>query len=221
MEEGSVEKKSPEDTASCAKTLSPFYLTGEKNPRQPIKKPGALPPALFGWERESTFSDRMFRSPRANDNAGKQGIEESLSSSFFPLLRAWVEAGLATETAYNDLNLGRTCNPFQESTERSGRHPHQFSRHLWYLGAISWGCSFLRGSHGGKRRRLLKDEGRKRTSTPIRFNKAADQLINSSPPPPLPASFAAHPLQKSTSPSFPPLWTVGKPTLRTRRGVPQ
>ncbi|KAG0715227.1 hypothetical protein GWK47_001354 [Chionoecetes opilio] len=185
MGRGIQSKKVREDYRELC-NLSLFYLTG--NLRQPIKKPGAFHHARW-MQRQSTFSrSPMFRSHVQKTTAGKgKRLEEIALSSFFLYSRAWMEAGLATEAAYNDLNLVKDLTTSRRSTSVGKTTLTHFPA-IWYLGADLVGLSlFSERISMGRRRRLLKRRGRKDLDR-IRFNKAADQLINSSLPhsPPAP-----------------------------------
>ncbi|KAG0712911.1 hypothetical protein GWK47_017376 [Chionoecetes opilio] len=220
MERGIQSKKVREDYRELC-NLSLFYLTG--NLRQPIKKPGAFHHARWMAKAIYVLKIRMFRSHVQMTTREGKGLEEIALFVVLLYSRAWMEAGLATEAAYNDLNLVKDLHHFQEINGAIWKTTlTTFSRHLWYLGADSRGaCLFSRrGSAWRRRRRLLKRRGRKRTSTEsgstrLRISSSTPRSPHS-PPAPL---FARSPSSTSTSPSFPSLWTSGKQTLRTRRGV--
>ncbi|KAG0711464.1 hypothetical protein GWK47_002288 [Chionoecetes opilio] len=126
----------------------------------------------------------MFR-PTCKSHAGRQGLEEISFSSSFSSTRArgW-EAGLATEAAYNDLNLVQDLHHFQEINGAIGKTTlTTFSRHLWYLGADLVGLSLFSERISMEEKKKIAEETRKEKDLDrIRFNKAADQLINSSLP---------------------------------------
>ncbi|KAG0714702.1 hypothetical protein GWK47_001511 [Chionoecetes opilio] len=181
MERGIQSKKVREDYRELC-NLSLFYLTG--NLRQPIKKPGAFHHARWMAKAIYVLKIRMFRSHVQMTTREGKGLEEIALFVVLLYSRAWMEAGLATEAAYNDLNLVKDCTTSRRSTERSGRRPSPHSPAISGTSApISWGCLFSRrGSAWRRRRRLLKRRGREKDLDRIRFNKAADQLTNSSLP---------------------------------------
>ncbi|KAG0721544.1 hypothetical protein GWK47_046257 [Chionoecetes opilio] len=219
MERGIQSKKFREDYRELC-NLSLFYLTG--NLRQPIKKPGAFHHARWMAKAIYVLKIRMFRSHVQMTTREGKGLEEIALFVVRLYSRAWMEAGLATEAAYNDLNLVKDLHHFLRSTERSGRRPSPHSPAISGTSApISWGCLFSRrGSAWRRRRRLLKRRGRKRistesSSTRLRISSSTPRSPHS-PPAPL---FARSPSSTSTSPSFPSLWTSGKQTCVLEGGV--
>ncbi|KAG0728946.1 hypothetical protein GWK47_031378 [Chionoecetes opilio] len=134
-----------------------------------------------------------------------------------------MEAGLATEAAYNDLNLVKDLHHFQEINGAIGKTTlTTFSRHLWYLGADLVGLSLFSERISMEEKKKIAEETRKEKDLDrIRFNKAADQLINSSLPSLTSSASvrALKPPSTSTSPSFPSLWTSGSKPCVPEGGV--
>ncbi|KAG0710101.1 hypothetical protein GWK47_023501 [Chionoecetes opilio] len=180
MERGIQSKKVREDYRELC-NLSLFYLTG--NLRQPIKKPGAFHHARWMAKAIYVLKIRMFRSHVQMTTREGKGLEEIALFVVLLYSRAWMEAGLATEAAYNDLNLVKDLHHFQEINGAIGKTTlTTFSRHLWYLGADLVGLSlFSERISMEEKKKMLKRRGRK-GPRPNPFNKAADQLINSSLP---------------------------------------
>jgi len=181
MERGIQSKKVREDYRELC-NLSLFYLTG--NLRQPIKKPGAFHHARWMAKAIYVLKIRMFRSHVQMTTREGKGLEEIALFVVLLYSRAWMEAGLATEAAYNDLNLVKDLHHFQEINGAIGKTTlTTFSRHLWYLGADLVGLSLFSERISMEEKKKIAEETRKEKDLDrIRFNKAADQLINSSLP---------------------------------------
>ncbi|KAG0708258.1 hypothetical protein GWK47_024055 [Chionoecetes opilio] len=181
MERGIQTKKVREDYRELC-NLSLFYLT--VNLRQPIKKPGAFHHARWMAKAIYVLKIRMFRSHVQMTTREGKGLEEIALFVVLLYSRAWMEAGLATEAAYNDLNLVKDLHHFQEINGAIGKTTlTTFSRHLWYLGADLVGLSLFSEMISMEEKKKIAEETRKEKDLDrIRFNKAADQLINSSLP---------------------------------------
>ncbi|KAG0722906.1 hypothetical protein GWK47_043627 [Chionoecetes opilio] len=180
--EGSSRRKSERTTASCAtcpSSISPETSVSRSRSR------GAFHHARWMAKAIYVLKIRMFRSHVQMTTREGKGLEEIALFVVLLYSRAWMEAGLATEAAYNDLNLVKDLHHFQEINGAIGKTTlTTFSRHLWYLGADLVGLSlFSERISMEEKKKIAEETTRKEKDLDrIRFNKAADQLINSSLP---------------------------------------
>ncbi|KAG0725346.1 hypothetical protein GWK47_038761 [Chionoecetes opilio] len=126
----------------------------------------------------------MFRSHVQMTTREGKGLEEIALFVVLLYSRAWMEAGVATEAAYNDLNLVKDLQPLP-GDQRSDREddPHHILPPISGTSApISWGCLFLGEDQHGEKKKSAEETRKEKDLDRIRFNKAADQLINSSLP---------------------------------------
>ncbi|KAG0712097.1 hypothetical protein GWK47_019200 [Chionoecetes opilio] len=151
MERGIQSKKVREDYREF---VQPVPLLSHRKPPSADQEAGSLPPRPLMAKAIFVLKIRMFRSHVQMTTREGKGLEEIALFVVLLYSRAWMEAGLATEAAYNDLNLVKDLHHFQEINGAIGKTTlTTFSRHLWYLGApISWAVSFLgEDQHGGEK----------------------------------------------------------------------
>ncbi|KAG0721359.1 hypothetical protein GWK47_046653 [Chionoecetes opilio] len=202
----------------------PVPLLSHRKPPSADQEAGSLPPRPLDGKGNLRSKIRMFRSPVQMTTREGKGLEEIALFVVLLYSRAWMEAGLATEAAYNDLNLVKDLHHFQRSngSDREDDPHHILPPSLVPRGPILWGCLFSRrGSAWRRRRRLLKRRGRKRTSTEsgstrLRISSSTRSLTHLQR-----LCSRAHPPQHRHLLPFPPLWTSGKQTLGYQKGCPQ
>ncbi|KAG0730316.1 hypothetical protein GWK47_028483 [Chionoecetes opilio] len=223
MGEGSSRRKSERTPPSCA--TCPSSISPEKTPvsRSRSRGPSTTP---VGWQRQNyVLKIRMFRSHVQMTTREGKGLEEIALPLCSPLLARVDGGGLATEAAYKrpQPREGPAPLPGDQRSDREDDPHHILPPSLGNPGADLVGLSlFSEGDQHGGKKKIAEETRKEKDLDRIRFNKAADQLINSSLPSlTSSACFARSPSSTSTfSPFlFPPLGRVGSKPCVPEGGV--